>query len=89
MKRCEACGQSVPEYPKLGGLFRTYRQQAGLTQEELAGQMGLKRTSIVNFEAGRQDMPLKKVLKLASLLKIPKTKLAAVMLEATTSTEDE
>lgn len=51
-KQIEACHQAV------GSRIRLMRETLGLTQEELAKRVGLKRPSIVNIEVGRQRLLL-------------------------------
>ena len=46
----------------LATVLRRERLLLGLTQTDLAGWIGVSRTSVANFEAGRQDMTLSKVL---------------------------
>lgn len=41
--------------------FSQLRKAAGFTQQAVAKRVGLSRTSIVNLEAGRQDVPLSKL----------------------------
>ncbi len=45
------------------------RQELGYSQEELAGAVGLTRTSIVNIEAGRQGLTVENLLKMCAVLK--------------------
>jgi transcriptional regulator with XRE-family HTH domain len=45
-------------YREVGRRLRQARETQGLSQEKLAGQLGLSRASIVNIEAGRQRAPL-------------------------------
>lgn len=44
-------------YQALGARVRMIREALGLPQEELAKRVGLVRTSVVNFENGRQRIP--------------------------------
>ena len=41
--------------------LRAERKAQGLTQADLAKWIGVSRSSVTNFESGRQDMPLSKV----------------------------
>jgi len=43
-----------PYWAEIGRRIRDARVGAGLTQDELAGAVGLTRASIANVEAGRQ-----------------------------------
>ena len=55
-------------YQGLGARVRMIREALGINQEELAKRVGLQRTSIVNFEAGRQRVPMHDVESLARAL---------------------
>ena len=46
------------------------RLQKGLTQEELAGAIGLSRASLVNMEAGRQAISLVRLFEFALALEV-------------------
>lgn len=43
-----------PIYAAIGSRVRYVRETLGISQAELARAVGLTRTSLVNFEAGRQ-----------------------------------
>ncbi|MGI3904022.1 MAG: helix-turn-helix domain-containing protein [Janthinobacterium lividum] len=45
-----------PMYALIGSLIRRHRDQVGMTQAQLAVQVGLSRTSITNIERGRQPL---------------------------------
>jgi transcriptional regulator with XRE-family HTH domain len=47
-----------PVYRQLGAKIQSIRECLGWTQDELAKKVGLTRTSITNFEAGRQRILL-------------------------------
>ncbi len=47
-----------PIYQAVGVKIRMIRETLGLAQDELAKRVGLKRTSVVNIEAGRQRLLL-------------------------------
>jgi transcriptional regulator with XRE-family HTH domain len=53
-------------YEEFGNELRAARGISGLTQEQLAGQVGLTRTSITNIEAGRQQVSLHQLYQLAA-----------------------
>lgn len=57
-------------YQLLGENIRKYRIERGLTQEQLANSISLKRTSIVNMERGRQNPPLHLLFDIADALKV-------------------
>lgn len=43
-------------YRRLGARIRQFRKEAGLTQAQLATQIGISRASLANIEAGRQQV---------------------------------
>ncbi len=47
-----------PIYQAVGVKIRMIRETLGLAQDELAKRVGLKRTFVVNIEAGRQRLLL-------------------------------
>lgn len=55
-------------YRAFGERLRKQRQQAHLTQEQLATRVGLSRTSITNIEKGTQHISLHLLLELAKAL---------------------
>lgn len=54
----------------LAGRIRSARKAWGMTQAELASASGMERTSVVNIESGRQDMPVRVLLRVATALKM-------------------
>jgi DNA-binding XRE family transcriptional regulator len=57
-------------YRELGQRIQRTRLGLGLTQEGLAGMVGLTRTSMVNIEKGRQKVLAHTLVKLARSLKV-------------------
>src|SRR6266511_3625149 len=57
-------------YEKVGDLLRARREDADLTQEQLGQRVGLTRTSISNFESGRQRIQIDKLYEIAEVLKL-------------------
>lgn len=55
-------------YVSLGSQIREARRQSHLTQDELAGVVGLTRTSITNIERGRQPVSVYALVQLSSAL---------------------
>jgi len=55
-------------YRELGKKLRQARETQGLSQEKLAGQLGISRASVVNIEAGRQRAPLHLLWRLSEAL---------------------
>jgi transcriptional regulator with XRE-family HTH domain len=53
-------------YGRFGGMLRTARKDAGLTQQDLAERVGLTRTSITNVESGLQHINLRQLYLLAA-----------------------
>jgi len=57
-------------YLRLGRRIRAAREDAGLTQAELAASISLSRTSVTNIERGRQQILLHTLYDIASALGI-------------------
>ncbi len=55
---------------KIGKRAQARRMDLGLSQESVASKIGLSRTSITNFEAGRQDISLSRYLALCAALRV-------------------
>lgn len=53
-------------YKEFGRLLRAARDQAQLSQQDVAKRVGLNRTSITNIELGRQQVSLHMLFSLAS-----------------------
>lgn len=51
----------------IGERVRLIRKQRGMYHEEVAEALGVTRTSVVNFEKGRQRISVEKLLKLCAL----------------------
>lgn len=62
---------AAPIYSMLGRLIGQARSERGVTQEVLAVQVGLTRSSITNIEAGRQRIQLHVFLEIAAALDVP------------------
>lgn len=60
--------QIEPIYKDIGERLRRLRESKGMTQAELAKRVRLNRTSVVNFESGRQRLPLHKINAIARVL---------------------
>lgn len=61
----------------IGGLLRSHRKAAGMSQQDLADRTGFSRSSIANIEAGRQDTLITRLVALAEALGVPPTNLLA------------
>ncbi len=57
-------------YRHIGRAVRDAREALELTQEELASQVGVARTSITNLEKGKQHFPLHHLLSVAEALHV-------------------
>ena len=57
-------------YQQLGEAIKTIRASTGISQEELASSINVKRTSIANIESGRQNATLSLLYKITYILKI-------------------
>jgi transcriptional regulator with XRE-family HTH domain len=53
-------------YKQFGRRLRDLREEAGLTQDQIAERVKLKRTSITNIERGRQHIALHQLFLLAA-----------------------
>jgi transcriptional regulator with XRE-family HTH domain len=58
-------------YSTLGARICEARKAARLTQEQVADQVGLARTSITNIEKGRQPVQVHLLVELAHVLRTP------------------
>src|ERR1700689_1531060 len=63
---------------EVGRRVRAARRTAGLTQDELAGHLGLGRSSVSNMEAGRQVITAVHLTVLAEVLGVPASDLLGV-----------
>lgn len=59
-----------PVYREVGRRIFEARDRMGLTQEQLAKKISLKRTSITNIEKGRQQLLLHMLIKIAKELDV-------------------
>lgn len=59
----------------IGGNIRKYRLRNDMRQEDLAKKLELSRVSLVNIEAGRQAIPIYRIILLCDILKITPNKL--------------
>lgn len=66
--------QPVPEtssfYAEVGRRVRVRRDELKMSQEHLAAQLGLKRTSVANLEAGQQRFSAETLMTLARALSL-------------------
>jgi transcriptional regulator with XRE-family HTH domain len=59
-----------PTLVQIGERYRHARIEADLTQQQVADAVGLSRSSISNFEGGRQDPPTSKLMELCRIVGI-------------------
>jgi len=59
-----------PDLIRIGALVRARQHEAGVTQAELAGALGISRASVANICSGRQNISTVRLLHLADLLEI-------------------
>lgn len=55
-------------YLTVGSLIRNFRNQKGLTQEELAQKINMSRPTVVNIETGKQNIPIHILYNIAQAL---------------------
>jgi transcriptional regulator with XRE-family HTH domain len=79
----ELTPMAQPIYAKLGKNIRARRERVGLTQDKLAGLVGLSRTSITNVERGRQQMLVHQLLDFAKALKTDSVELLEGLISTT------
>lgn len=72
-------------YVDLGKRVLEERLRAGWTQQDLACQIGMSRTSIANVELGRQRLMLHQIIDLAAVLNVPMGTLLGVELASVDS----
>lgn len=58
-------------YSTVGKLIRIAREKVRLSQEDLSTQLGLTRTSVSNFERGKQHIQLHTLYQIADILDVP------------------
>jgi len=64
-------------YKAIGRRIRDARQQADITQTSLAKRLGKTRSSVANFEAGRQRITVHGLMQVAEELNVPVQSLLA------------
>jgi HTH-type transcriptional regulator / antitoxin HipB len=57
----------------VGPAIRSYREEAGLTQQELADMAGLHRSYLSDLEQGKETEQLRRILRLLKLLGVRAT----------------
>lgn len=67
--KCPHCnGTGELNAPHFGDMVMAMRRSKGMTQQDLSTNSGLSRSQIANIEAGRTDIPLKTLSRLAVAL---------------------
>ncbi len=67
----------MPIAPRVGRAIRKYREQNGLSQEELAERSGLHRTYISLVERGRRNITVDALTQIAEALEVYPSRLIA------------
>lgn len=67
---CDGTGRIALERASTGDMILAARKAKGMTQEELAGKVGLSRAQVANLEGGRTDTTLSKLAKFAAALDV-------------------
>jgi transcriptional regulator with XRE-family HTH domain len=62
--------KTLDVYRVIGANIAEAREQAGLTQQQLADKAGIHRVSLAAMEIGQRRFPIHKVEQLAKVLKI-------------------
>lgn len=62
-------------YEVLGGILRGFRVRAGMTQEEVATELGITRASYASIESGRQRAPADVIWRLSIVYGAPVARL--------------
>jgi DNA-binding XRE family transcriptional regulator len=57
-------------YRRIGESVRRRRKEVGMTQSQVAAEVGVLRTSVTNIETGRQKAPLHLLFKICAALGI-------------------
>jgi transcriptional regulator with XRE-family HTH domain len=76
-----------PIYQRLGAAVLELRTEAGWTQQDLAGQIGLTRASVANVETGRQRLMLHQIEALADVFNVSIGRLLGVAIDTATESE--
>lgn len=58
-------------YKKIGKMIQKAREEAGLSQEELASRLSLTQAALSNYELGKRRLYLKNVEQIAKVLNKP------------------
>jgi ribosome-binding protein aMBF1 (putative translation factor) len=63
---------ALSERQKIGQFFRDHRLAAGLSEEQLASELGLQSPEVLtDFETGAQPIPLDTIFAMTNVLNIP------------------
>ena len=76
-------------YHYIGQRLKDQRGALGLTQQQVARQTGVERTSITNIEAGRQKLPLHLLYHLCDVLEIDVREVLPAASEIRTTEEED
>lgn len=67
--RCAGKGYLTPATATVGDMVAKHRNELGLTQLELAQQIGVSRAQVANIESGRHDPPVSRLRMFATALR--------------------
>lgn len=76
------------EDAELGARLKTVRKERGVSQGELAEQIGINQQTISLYEAGALRIPAKELLKIADALKVSLAEMTGKSRSAITSVQD-
>lgn len=51
--------------------LKSWREQAGFSQEVLADRLGVTRQTVINWESGATSPPLSRLVQMAQILSVP------------------
>ena len=65
-------------YTEFGKRLKALRKTRKMTQEELADEMGISKTSVVNYEGGTRKVPLELIIKFAEYFNVSMDELMGI-----------
>jgi transcriptional regulator with XRE-family HTH domain len=72
---CNGTGTLDDDKAHVGSRILAHRKAANLTQQDLAGMIGRSRPQVANIEAGRSDLPVSLLAKVAEALGVKMSEL--------------
>lgn len=70
-----------PIYPALGAVIRALRRNRGLSQQQLAGLLGILRPSLTEIENGNRRLQIHELLLLSEIFDMPLSALLSGTIE--------